>query len=286
MQNSDFEIKNGVLIDYKGEGGNVVIPDGVWKIDWFAFDGCKGLTSVHIPDSVTKIGRRAFCGCSNLSSINIPDSVTVIGIRAFSCCYGLTSINIPYSVKEIGDYAFEYCHCLTSVHIPDSVTKIGFRTFACCYGLTSINIPDSVKEIGDYAFYGCNGLTSINISDGVTKIGEGAFGGMNIKRQPHGHIAYKGFNVDMTCRDFQYEEGKTYVCDEAKLCECGFHACLNPLDCFIYYSGDNVVYHEVILEYRSDDVNDDDSKVCGRKITIGRRLTLKEMISIFNKLNN
>lgn len=26
-------------------------------------------------------------------------------------------------------------------------------------------------------------------------------------------IAYKGFNKDMTCRDFQYEQGKEYIQD-------------------------------------------------------------------------
>lgn len=47
--------------------------------------------------------------------------------------------------------------------------------------------------------------------------------------------AYKGFNKDMTCREFQFEEGKTYEEEKAKLCECGFHACENPLDCYSYY---------------------------------------------------
>ena len=46
--------------------------------------------------------------------------------------------------------------------------------------------------------------------------------------------AYKGFNTDMTCRGFKFEEGKTYEEPEAKLCKSGFHACENPLDCFNY----------------------------------------------------
>ena len=46
--------------------------------------------------------------------------------------------------------------------------------------------------------------------------------------------AYKGFGPDMKCRDFQYEEGKTYETDEAALCKKGFHACLAPMDVFSY----------------------------------------------------
>ena len=60
--------------------------------------------------------------------------------------------------------------------------------------------------------------------------------------------AYKGFNKDMTCRGFQYEEGKTYETDEAKMCESGFHACEDPLDCFGYYNPAESVYHEVEIE--------------------------------------
>ena len=37
--------------------------------------------------------------------------------------------------------------------------------------------------------------------------------------------SYKGFNKDMTCRDFQYEEGKEYEERYALVCENGFHAC-------------------------------------------------------------
>lgn len=32
--------------------------------------------------------------------------------------------------------------------------------------------------------------------------------------------AYKGFNKDMTCRDFQYEEGKEYEEERAETCSC------------------------------------------------------------------
>ena len=98
--------------------------------------------------------------------------------------------------------------------------------------------------------------------------------------------AYKGFNKDMTCRGFQYKEGETYELEgEPILCERGFHACLNPLDCFGYYNGQigkDVVFHEVYLEDVSNGkkYEGDDSKVVARKITIGREITPSEMKDI------
>ena len=91
--------------------------------------------------------------------------------------------------------------------------------------------------------------------------------------------AYKGFNKDMTCRGFQYEEGKTYETDTAKLCDSGFHACENPLDCFGYYSPAQSVYHEVEIEDNGER-NDDDTKVVGKKITIGAELSIPMLCNL------
>ena len=94
--------------------------------------------------------------------------------------------------------------------------------------------------------------------------------------------AYKGFNKDMTCRGFRFEEGKTYEEQEAVLCEKGFHACENPLDVFRYYSpADLCEYHEVELEETQKSSGEDDSKVCGKKITIGAKLGVKGLVEAF-----
>ena len=88
---------------------------------------------------------------------------------------------------------------------------------------------------------------------------------------------YKGFNEDLTCRGFQYEEGKTYEENEADLCHKGFHACEDPLDCFSYYEPSRSQFREVILDGISDQ-REDDSKVCAKKITIGARLNFSQLV--------
>lgn len=89
--------------------------------------------------------------------------------------------------------------------------------------------------------------------------------------------AYKGFNKDMTCRGFQYEEGKTYEMESAELCDHGFHACEYPIDCFGYYSPADSVYHEVELDGVTDEERDDTKRV-GTKLTVKGALNIKELI--------
>ena len=84
--------------------------------------------------------------------------------------------------------------------------------------------------------------------------------------------AYKGFNKDMTCRGFQYKEGHTYETDNASMCENGFHACENPLDCFNYYNPADSVYHEVELD-ATDEIGNDSKRV-GKRIKIGAELSV------------
>lgn len=89
--------------------------------------------------------------------------------------------------------------------------------------------------------------------------------------------AYKGFNPDMTCRGFQYKKGETYTEEKANLCNSGFHACEDPIDCFAYYNPAESVFHEVKLDEVSTE-RDADSKVAAKKITIGAKIDIASMI--------
>lgn len=89
--------------------------------------------------------------------------------------------------------------------------------------------------------------------------------------------AYKGFNKDMTCRGFRFEEGKAYHEDTAVLCESGFHACLDPLDCLGYYDPCDSVFHEVELDNVSEQ-RENDTKVVAKDIKIGSRISIKDIV--------
>ena len=89
--------------------------------------------------------------------------------------------------------------------------------------------------------------------------------------------AYKGFDKDLKCREFQYELGQEYRESEAALCRKGFHACENPLDTFRYYPPTDSRYCEVEIDDNGQR-NSEDSKVCGEKIKIVSEIGLDGVI--------
>ena len=91
--------------------------------------------------------------------------------------------------------------------------------------------------------------------------------GKTIKRKEV--IAYKGMNSDMTCKGFHYEVGKSYKTDKAELCNCGFHACLNPIDVLDYYPKHlSSRYFKVKLSEEITKCGMWDTNVAATKITI------------------
>ena len=144
MSVNEFEIDDGVLIKYNGDGGVVVIPDGVKSIGESAFRDRISLTEVVIPDSVTQISRGVFWGCA-----------------------ALTRVVIGNSVKRIGSAAFAHCKRLTEIVIPDSVVGIGTGTFSFCSELKKIVIGNSVENVDKLAF-SFSGLETVIIGDSFT----------------------------------------------------------------------------------------------------------------------
>ena len=207
----DFVIENGVLVEYKGEGGEVVLPYEVTQIGNGAFYECQTITTLFIHDKVTNVHEEAICGCFGLTDITvdqnnndykdidgnlyskdgktlvryvsgkketsfiIPDNVECIGRSAFGECRNLMSVWIPNSVMTIDDFAFLSCINLTNVKISDRVKIIGEDAFRNCYSLKNIEIPNSVTSIGDRAFYCCINLEHVTIPDGAINMGDDVF---------------------------------------------------------------------------------------------------------------
>ena len=180
----DFVIENGVLKKYIGEGGDVIIPEGVTEIAESAFnpylngiamkhyDGRKNIKSVVIPEGVIKIGDLAFANCENLEKIIVPLSIAHIGAFAFR---GTQWQKNQTGMITLGSILVSYVGNDIEITIPDGITVIADAVFEKSASITSVHIPKTVTSIGSRAFYGCTTLKSIDIPNGVNDIGKYAF---------------------------------------------------------------------------------------------------------------
>jgi len=226
--NNAFTSENGVLYNkYKTtlfiypEGktdSSFTIPNGVTKIDSYAFFKCTSLNSVTIPNSVTSIGVGAFENCTYLTSVTIPDSVTIIENGTFKNCSYLI-ITMSKNVTSIGKEAFKNCGTIkniVSVTIPNNVITIEEEAFYGCTNIASVTLPNSLTSIGNKAFYGCKNLTSVTIPDSVISIGNWAFSRctnltvINVNSNNNAFTSENGvlYNKYKTTL-FIYPEGKT-----------------------------------------------------------------------------
>ena len=111
-----------------------------------------------------------------------------------------------------------------------------------------------------------------------------------MKKENKEIIAYKGFDKNLKCRDYQYEIGKTFEHKgKVEVCESGFHACEYPLDVFSYYPPSSSRF-AIVKMHGETSKDSDDTKIASAKITIETEIKLPEMINravdwIKNKIN-
>lgn len=104
---------------------------------------------------------------------------------------------------------------------------------------------------------------------------------------------FKGMEKDMTCRDMQYEVGKTYTYDgKVERCEAGYHFSTTIEGCLRYYSLNkgNRFFRvkalvkkeefEQVSEYVRREYHYED-KLASKVIVIGEELTTSEIFSMY-----
>lgn len=213
MSRSPFIIENGILTQYQGPGGHVVIPAGVKQIGNYAFSECYDLQSVQIPEGITEIEEYAFFHCDSLTGVDIPGTVKQIGPNAFACCWKLAHVRLEEGVQSLGKSSFMNCFALSQVTLPKTLnffhagTFMGHRSLEihidpdnpwyCTRdrmvfskdmkrlvfapkNLTQAVLPEGLEVVEDLAFQGCFDLVDVTFPDSLTQIGKMAFQGCSL----------------------------------------------------------------------------------------------------------
>ena len=168
----EFEIENGCLVKYKGNGGSITIPkeitkigekafyendnvtdisfeEGVKEIDTFAFKDMKALKTVTLPSSLEKIGYGIFMD-STVNEVVFSDGLKELSSATFDSCRGLKRVELPSTLEKICENAFTYTRKLLAIFIPKSVKYIERGAF-CSETLVDIyfeapSLPSTIEK--------------------------------------------------------------------------------------------------------------------------------------------
>lgn len=152
----------------------VVIPEGVEKINCYAFANLTALEEIVFPSTLQSIEYGAFVGCTSLKKITFSDknNLQIISQNAFENCDLRDTLELD-SICVISDYAFAGNKKLEGIVLGDTLLSVGQYAFAACEKLTKVDIKAKKVKYGAYAFTGCKSLKKCEVNSAV--LPEGMF---------------------------------------------------------------------------------------------------------------
>jgi hypothetical protein len=199
--NETFTSKDGVLYSKDmtilyycppGKKGELIVPEGVTKIELMAFQECAKLTAIHLPSTLTYVSGAAFGGNTSLKILTIAEECpsyktesnvlfTKNGELLVTYAGGKTNRNytVPKDVKMIGNTAFKGSTHLTKLSTQENFTTVGIEAFRDCTNLREVNFVEGLSEIYAGAFLNCTKLYKVTLPNGTRLIAQDAFTGCN-----------------------------------------------------------------------------------------------------------
>lgn len=201
-------VLTGNIFDYCEELKTVDLPEGLLRIERWAFNQCTKLENITIPKTVTTIADSAFNHCKGLKKIFIPAGVHTMESAFIGCdeleeiivdtanekydsrdncnavietatntlIFGCKTTVIPNTVIKIGDAAFCGLDTIDEFVVPDGIVEIGANAFNGCMKLKAVSLPESLVKIGGYAFHFCRELVKVELPNSLQEIGDNVFG--------------------------------------------------------------------------------------------------------------
>jgi len=188
VDESKFEVKEGVLTKYLGRCNKIMLPNNIYKIKSVSFDkfGTGENDGVNEQDG----------GYSSVWQYVMSDETGVNGLKL---------IYLNENLQEIGECGFRQCEALERVYFRGrNIRKIGKYAFAECDKLYVLDIPDTITTIESNVFDGAfdrKKNVEINLGSNITTIEDKAFINSNIYKITLGNVRFIGRSAFASCNN-------------------------------------------------------------------------------------
>ena len=179
----DFEIEDGILIKYVGEDTTVIIPEGVVKVDKFAFED-SNVVEIILPSTVEVISDVAFNETPNLQKIVVSeDNPTYSSFNG--CLYTKDKKRFILSPNKMELlYILEGCEIISSyaffqrkvgkIVFPKTLKRFEHSALCNCYiDADELVIPNIEFEGGEW--FNATTLPPVVKVEGMKTLVDGAF---------------------------------------------------------------------------------------------------------------
>lgn len=204
-QNGSIKIIGPYAYAYCKALRQIALPEGVWKIQEHAFDGCVCLERIDLPESLKEIGREILTGAEKMISLRIPEGVWRVSHHAFAGLPMLKTLMIPMRIQNSVE-SFGISRACNVVVAHEEESKTGARLSICravrfaaewtaeekritvardritpADTYFEVALPDddgagnTVTAIADSGFADCANLTTVIFPSTVKRIGKAAF---------------------------------------------------------------------------------------------------------------
>lgn len=227
-EESEFVIEDGVLTAYNGQGGEVVIPEGVTAIGEGVFKNNRSITKVILPEGLKSIGASAFYYATGIERVVLPSTLETIGNEAFLATLSMGKINLgDTAVTNIGSKAFQYSG-ITEIVIPANADiTLDEYAFSCNPSLRKAVIEGYIDTLVNQ-FVGCQKLSEIVVNGNIGTVSGYTFSDNSElqKLEFFGTVGYFGTETFFgPADDFGYPNGSLddVACGMRALKEVVFH---------------------------------------------------------------
>lgn len=162
---------DGINLTHNGEEIiDLVIPEGITRINPYCFYGLRNAKSIDIPLSLTSIGASAFLG-GKLERVNIHSLEAWLAVEMGNLMY---------------KYDYDSRSCPMNMGTDVALMLNGEE-------IIDLVIPEGTTRIGATCFWNCKRLRSVDIPATLTSVGNGAFGSIRPNYNPDGDYDWENY---------------------------------------------------------------------------------------------